>query len=260
MGNNATLELERMTWPQVRAALDAGRTTVVFACGAVEQHGPHLPLFTDAEHGSELARRVASGLGAALVAPTVRVGCSEHHMAFPGTISIEESTFAAVLRDYVRSLARHGFRRICVIPSHGGNFAPLEHALPMLREASAERTHVVAFTDLQAVIGVWVRLAATLGLAERVGGHADIAESSVMLALHPELVRTEMAEAGHIGPLTPELIQRLFTEGMRAISPNGILGDARGLSAELGQRCIEELVAVLVDYFQREESDGNGVR
>jgi creatinine amidohydrolase len=252
MGHDGTLELERMTWPEVRAALDAGCTTVVFACGAVEQHGPHLPLFTDAEHGSELARRVANELGDALVAPTVRVGCSEHHMAFPGTISLEESTFAAVLRDYVRSLARHGFRRICVIPSHGGNFAPLTHALPMLREAAGERAHVAAFTDLQAVIGSWVRLADALGLAERVGGHADIAESSVMLALHPELVRTDVAEAGHVGPLTPELIERLFTQGMRAISPNGILGDARGLSAELGRRCIEELVAVLVAYFRRE--------
>jgi len=260
MGNDATLELERMTWPDVRAALDAGRTTVVFACGAVEQHGPHLPLFTDAEHGSELSRRVARELGDALVAPTVRVGCSEHHMAFPGTISLEESTFAAVLRDYVRSLARHGFRRICVIPSHGGNFAPLTRALPSLREAAGERVHVAAFTDLQAVIGAWVRLAGELGLAERVGGHADIAESSVMLALHPELVRTEVVEAGHVGPLTPELIQRLFTQGMRAISPNGILGDAHGLSAELGERCIEELVAVLVAYFRREESEESIVR
>jgi creatinine amidohydrolase len=259
MGNDATLELERMTWPQVRAALDAGRTTVVFACGAVEQHGPHLPLFTDAEHGTELARRVASALGDALVAPTVRVGCSEHHMAFPGTISLEESTFAAVLRDYVRSLARHGFRRICVIPSHGGNFAPLTHALPMLREAAGERAHVAAFTDLQSVIGGWVRLAGTLGLAERVGGHADIAESSVMLALHPELVHMDAAEAGHVGPLTPELIQRLFTQGMRAISPNGILGDARGLSADLGQRCIEELVTVLVAYFRREATEGTSI-
>ena len=252
MGNDPTLELERMTWPEVRAALDAGCTTVVFACGAVEQHGPHLPLFTDAEHGSELSRRVATALGDTLVAPTVRVGCSEHHMAFPGTITLEESTFAAVLHDYVRSLARHGFRRICVIPSHGGNFAPLTRALPILREAAGERAHVVAFTDLSAVINTWVRVAGELGVAERVAGHADIAESSVMLVLHPDLVHTEAAEAGYPGPLTPELVQRLFTHGMRAIAPNGILGDARGLSAELGERCIEELVAVLVAYFRRQ--------
>ena len=259
MTNNPTLELERMTWPEVRAALDAGRTTVVFACGAVEQHGPHLPLFTDAEHGSELSRRVAIALGDALVAPTVRVGCSEHHMAFPGTISLEESTFAAVLRDYVRSLARHGFRRICVIPSHGGNFAPVARALPVLREAAGEHAHVVAFTDLAAVIDAWVGVAGELGIAERVVGHADVAESSVMLALHPDLVHTEAAEAGHPGPLTPELAQRLFTHGMRAIAPNGILGDARGLSAELGERCIAELVAVLVAYFRREASEVTSV-
>jgi creatinine amidohydrolase len=250
--DGTSIELERMTWPDVRAALDAGRTTVVFSCGAVEQHGPHLPLFMDAEHGTALALGVARALGNALVAPTVRVGCSEHHMAFPGTLTLEESTFAAVLRDYVRSLAFHGFTRVCVIPSHGGNFAPLTRALPLLRETAGERTRVLAYTDLPAVIGTWTDVAAELGLAERVGGHADVAESSVMLALHPELVRTSAAELGYIGPLTPELLHKLFTQGIHAISPNGILGDARGLSPELGRRCIDALVAVLAEYFRRE--------
>jgi len=240
-----------MTWPEVRAALDAGRTTAVFACGAVEQHGPHLPLFMDAEHGTALARGVARALGDALVAPTVRVGCSEHHMALPGTLSLEESTFAAVCRDYCRSLARHGFRRVCVIPSHGGNFAPLERALPAMRDAAGPATRVLAFTDLQAVIGVWSRVADAMGLADRVGGHADVAESSVMLALHPALVRVDAAERGHVGPLTPDLAERLFAHGIHAISPNGILGDARGLSAEMGRRCIDELVTVLAEYFGR---------
>src|SRR5205807_8202470 len=130
------IELERMTWPQVRAALDAGRTTVVVSCGAVEQHGPHLPLFMDAEHGTALAIGVARSLGDALAAPTVRIGCSEHHMSFPGTISLEAATLEAVLRDYCTSLARHGFRRLCVIPSHGGNFAPLADMHPRVREAA----------------------------------------------------------------------------------------------------------------------------
>jgi len=77
--------------------------------------------------------------------------------------------------------------------------------------------------------------------------------------LHPDLVHTDAAEAGHPGPLTPELTQRLFTHGMRAIAPNGILGDARGLSAELGERCIEELVAVIVAFFRREAAEVSGV-
>jgi creatinine amidohydrolase len=79
------LLLERLTSPEVRAAIDAGYTTVVVACGAVEQHGPHLPLCMDAEHGAALAEEVARRLGDALVAPPIRIGCSEHHMRFAGS-------------------------------------------------------------------------------------------------------------------------------------------------------------------------------
>ncbi|MGI9178987.1 MAG: creatininase family protein [Longimicrobiaceae bacterium] len=245
------LVLERMTWPEVRAALDAGRTSVVVACGAVEQHGPHLPLFTDAEHGTRLAEEVARRLGDALVAPTIRVGCSEHHMAFPGTVSLQPATFEAICRDYCTSLARHGFRQIFLIPSHGGNFAPLADMLERLREAVGSEVRVEAFTDLAAVIETWTRVVEEeSGLGARVGGHADIAESSIMLALHPELVRTEAAAAGYVGPLTPELFERVFRDGFRSVTPNGILGDARGMSAEIGQRCIDELVKVLVAYFR----------
>jgi creatinine amidohydrolase len=169
------LALERMTSPQVRAALDAGRTVAVFACGAVEQHGPHLPLFMDAEHGSRLAEEVARRLGNALVAPTIRVGCSEHHMGFAGSLSLRVETFEAICRDYCVSLARHGFRFICIIPSHGGNFAPLESMLPRLNDAAGPGVQVVAFTDLPAQIELWRRVVEEeASLGSRVGGHADI--------------------------------------------------------------------------------------
>jgi creatinine amidohydrolase len=82
-----------MTSPAVRKAIDGGSTTVVIACGAVEQHGPHLPLFMDAEHGVQLAEEVATRLGNALVAPTIRIGCSEHHMAFAGSMTLRVETF-----------------------------------------------------------------------------------------------------------------------------------------------------------------------
>ena len=79
-----TLLLEEMTWPAVEAAIAGGKTTVVFACGAVEQHGPHLPLGTDTYLGTAIAERAARLAGNTLVAPTLRPGLSEHHMGFPG--------------------------------------------------------------------------------------------------------------------------------------------------------------------------------
>lgn len=243
--------LERMTSPEVRAALDAGHTTAIVACGAVEQHGPHLPLFMDAEHGARLAEEVARRLGNALVAPTIRVGCSKHHMSFAGTISLQTDTFEAVCRDYCTSLARHGFRHIYFIPSHGGNFAPLAGMLSRLRAAAGSQTQVVAFTDLAALVELWTDVAeAQSGMGSRVGGHADIVESSIMLALHPHLVQTHAAVAGYSGPLTPEVLARMFKEGIGSITPNGILGDARGMSEELGKRCIAEVADMLTAYFR----------
>src|SRR5712691_10976607 len=79
------LELDRMTWPEVKSELQGGRDTVVVAFGATEQHGPHMPLATDALLGDHMARAVAERMNAFL-APTVRIGCSEHHLEFPGTL------------------------------------------------------------------------------------------------------------------------------------------------------------------------------
>jgi creatinine amidohydrolase len=101
------------------------------------------------------------------------------------------------------------------------------------------------------VIGVWTSVAQRLaGLGDRVGGHADVAESSIMLALEPGLVRREAAAPGLVEPLTPGLMERVFREGFRSVTPNGILGDARGMSVAIGERCIDELAGILADYFR----------
>lgn len=245
------LHLERMTSPEVRAAIDAGRDVAVIACGAVEQHGPHLPLFMDAEHGVRLAEEVARRLGNALVAPAIRVGCSEHHMAFAGSMTLRVETFEAVCHDYAVSLARHGFRTLYFIPSHGGNFGPLVRMLPRLNAAVGPGARVVAFTDLHAQIELWRRVVEQeVGLGSRVGGHADIAEASIMLALHPELVRREEAVEGYRGPLTDQVLERMVREGIDAITHNGILGDPRGMSAAIGRRCMEQTVALLVAHLR----------
>jgi creatinine amidohydrolase len=246
-----TILLEEMTWPEVGEALASGRTTAVVAVGAVEQHGPHLPLLVDAARGDRLAVEVARRMDGALVAPTIRVGCSEHHMGFPGTLSLRTSTLVAICTDYVVSLARHGFTRVCLVPSHGGNFGPLRDMLADLRAAVAPQCRVDAYTDLLGFMTFWQGAveAEDPSLVERVGGHADLAETSEMLCIRPDLVRKERAERGHVQPFDGELMDRIFQEGFRAVTPNGVLGDARGANESMGEACItraaEGIVAAL---------------
>lgn len=243
--------LERMTSPDVAAALAEGATTVVFACGATEQHGPHLPLLVDAEHGTWLAGEIATRLGNALVAPTIRVGCSDHHMAFAGTLSLRPTTLEALCTDYCVSLSCHGFRRILIVPTHGGNFGPIDEMLPRLDDAVGEEARVEAFTDITALLQLWRRVVdEDSGLGERVGGHADIAETSILLQLYPDLVHTERAAAGHSAGLDRATIARIIEEGFQTVAPNGILGDARGATASMGVRCVEELAEHISSAFR----------
>ena len=245
------IRLERLTSPEIATALEAGYTAVVVPAGAVEQHGPHLPMFMDAEHGDRLGVEVARRLGKTLVAPTIRVGCSEHHMGFSGTITLETETFLAVCRDFCTSLARHGFRRVCFVPTHGGNFKPLQEGLADLNEAAGARCSVEAYTDLMEVIDTWRDVAERhAGLGGRVGGHADLAETSVMMAMRPGIVREELAVAGYITDPAPgaqaELVARIIADGFATVTPTGILGDARGATAELGELMIDALAEVMV--------------
>ncbi len=114
--------LEKLTTLEVADLIAGGFRQVVVPCGAVEQHGPHMALSMDACHAEALAIRVAAALGETLIAPTIRVGCSPHHMDFAGTVSLEPNTFVAICRDYCASLARHGFERILFFSGHIGNF------------------------------------------------------------------------------------------------------------------------------------------
>lgn len=251
MSSKTNLLMEEMTWPEVGEALEAGRTSVVVAVGAVEQHGPHLPLLVDAVRGDYLAVAVAERLGNALVAPTIRVGCSEHHMGFPGTLSFRRTTLEAVCLDYCVSLSRHGFRRILLVPSHGGNFEPLRDMLDDLNRAVAPDCEVRAYTDLRGFLDLWIRtVEETCGLGSRVGGHADIAESSEMLVIRPDLVKREAAEEGYTGGTDGPLLDRIFRDGFRSVTPNGILGDAVGMSEEVGARCLEAVADAIAEALR----------
>ncbi len=243
------IQLERLRSPAIKDLLNQGWNTAVFACGAVEQHGPHLPLFMDAEHGTFLALAVAQKIGKTLVAPTIRIGCSNHHMAFAGSLTLRKSTFEAMVSDYVSSLAHHGFKRVFIIPSHGGNFGPLKEMLPALQQL-VPGVKVKAFTDLEGTIKTWRQGIEVLsGLGSRVGGHADIAETSIMLHMHPELVRMDLAEPGFANEIKGEVFEKLIREGLHVLAPNGILGDARGATPEMGTVLIDNLARHVAEYF-----------
>ncbi len=241
------LELDRLRWPEVRAEIDAGRDTVVMALGATEQHGPHMPLATDALIGDHLARAVADRLDAFL-APTLRIGCSEHHVGYAGTISIAEASYLPMIADLVRSLLRGGFRRIILLPTHGGNFGPLAAAVSELDDS--ERAHVVAITDLGVLFEIAHIGEREFGVPLGDGGiHAGEWETSLMLAIHPHLVDMEQAEPGFTGT-TEEAVASMFAGGVASVSENGTIGDPAGSTSGHGERYWSAAVSLVLEQIE----------
>jgi creatinine amidohydrolase len=209
------------TWPEVEAA---GPTLLLVPLGATEQHGPHLPLGTDTTIALALATMAATGLPGASVAPPLAYGSSGEHQDFPGTISIGAEATELVLVELGRS-ACETFDRLLFVNAHGGNAAPLAAAVARLREEGRDAR-------------AW---------SPRFGGdaHAGRTETSLMLALAE--VRSDLAAAGNDAPLA-ELIDRLRTEGVRPVSPNGVLGNPEGASAAEGHALLAAASARLSAY------------
>lgn len=246
-----TIRIDEMTWQDVKSAVENGFETVIVAVGAIEQHGPHLPTQTDALIGDMIANRVAVRLKRTLQAPTIRVGCSAHHLNFPGTISLKESTLKNILEDYVRSLVKHGFRRIIFIPSHGGNFTPVKEAIDKLQVKYPE-TDLIGYTDLQGFINALHCFSSKFAVSkEEAGAHAGESETSLMLALAEELVEEELFEPGYLGPLEEEQLSIIFEQGIAALTDNGILGDPTTASIKKGEKYLEELIDFLVEEIQK---------
>jgi creatinine amidohydrolase len=248
--------LAGMTSPEVRDQVDRGRSTVVVPFGAVEQHGAHLPLDTDALLGDRLGLLLAERLDA-LCAPTVRIGCSHHHMAFAGTISLRPETLEMIVGDVVDSLARHGFRAILLLQTHGGNEQPLTRAA-----AARERGEVSVFVpSLRAAVEAVSAAAAARGEPLRdAGGHAGELETSLMLALAPDLVTAGLMQPGYTGPFHDAATRLLFTEGAAALAVNGVLGDPRGASADAGRLHLAALLDAMEGQLRRAPNAATGDR
>ncbi|ART72824.1 creatininase [Mycobacterium dioxanotrophicus] len=242
------VRIEFMTSAEIDVAISEGARTAILPLGAVEQHGGHLPLSMDADHADALAVRVARHLGGALVLPTVRVGYSPHHLGFTGTLSLRASTLESVCEDYCRHLAKDGFERIVMFSGHIGNHPVMRDFEVRLAEALAPLT-VIVFSDTEAILNAWRRAAEIVAfLGANVGGHADIAETSVMLELHPQKVRLDRLSRGYTGRVDQQLLDRAFQDGIGAVSPNGVLGDPEGASERIGAACLDAVTSLIADY------------
>ena len=199
---------------------------MIVPIGSVEQHGPHLPVKVDALLVGEIARRTARLIvdqQPVVVAPVVWCGLTEHHMSLGGTITLDYQSFFALVRCVCDSLVRQGFRRILLLNGHGGNVTALN---VMVGELTREfNLPVVTCT-------YWHVAADAFGkILERQTNvrHAGEAESSMVMALAPELVDTERLEDAK-GEEAPELSDESGVyrwRSMAAMTATGVIGDAR---------------------------------
>ena len=214
------------TWTELADTLRTPRVLVV-PIGSCEQHGPHLPLDTD----SRIACAVAAGLSSArpevLIAPVLGVTASGEHRGFAGTLSIGVAVLEMVLIELVRSADWSA--GVVFVNGHGGNTAAVNAAVEVLR---GEGRRVLAW---------WPRI-------DDGDAHAGRTETSLILAISPEMVRLHVASPGRTEPLA-ELLAELRSGGVAAVSPNGVLGNPANATAAEGSRLLNSLVHDLVDRF-----------
>jgi creatinine amidohydrolase len=195
--------LEEMTWVEVREALRSGRTTVIVPTGGTEQNGPHMALGKHNAIVRFTAGEIARRLGNVLVAPVlayVPEGSAEPptgHMRFPGTISLPDPAFAMVVDHAARSFRAHGFRDVVLIGDSGENQRPLRGVAERLSRAWGPRDtrvhHVPEYyTSAHAPDGAFMRWLRDQGeTAPDIGAHGGLADTSLLLAVDPNLVRRD---------------------------------------------------------------------
>lgn len=227
-----TRYLGRTTWTEHHGR--ARPAIIAVPIGSCEQHGPHLPLDTDIRIATALAEGLADKYddGDVLVAPPITVSASGEHAGFPGTLSIGTTVFEHLIVELVRSADWSG--GVVLVNGHGGNRVPVERAVRLLH------------SEGRRVLSWWPRVP---------GGdaHAGDTETSLMLAIAPDLVRMQRAEVGVTAPLA-DLIDELKAGGVAAVSRNGVLGDPLRASATAGRTMLTrlsiDLVAAVDEWWQ----------
>lgn len=226
-----------------------GRVLAVLPLGATEQHGQHLPRETDTLLATAaagliaadvLAGNVLAGMRHVRVLPALAYGASGEHQSFPGTVSMGTDALAGMILELGRSVATWA-DRLVVVNGHGGNVEALRRAVSRLRYEGRDCA--------------WLSCRTAEDSADTHAGHA---ETSLMLHLHPDLVRSELAVRGCTEPLA-RILPAMREGGVAAVSPSGVLGDATTATAVEGRRLWEDLAADVRDRVGRwapDEADG----
>jgi creatinine amidohydrolase/Fe(II)-dependent formamide hydrolase-like protein len=240
-----SLELDALTSPELRDRIAGGTTTVLLPIGGTEQSGPHLALGKHNQRVHALSLQIAQRLGRTLVAPVLAyvpegaIDPPAAHMRYAGTLSIPEPAFEAVLVAAAQSLCHHGFRDVVLLGDHGGYQRNLEQVAARLERDRARsawpacRTHALAeyYRTTQTTYVDALRARGFGG--DEIGTHAGLADTALTLALDPTLVRPDRLARG------------------AGASKDGVQGDPRRATAELGQIGVKLIVDTTVAAIQK---------
>jgi len=246
-----------MKWAQLNSPQlgSVSRETIcVLPLGATEQHGPHLPVATDQIIADGLAEQLDEACeGKLLVMPGLPATCSEHHMAFPGSLTLDHDTFGRVVGQLIDSAARHGFRRFFLLNAHGGNMA--------IGGVIAEQLST-GLPEAEVVFGTWFRMTGErlrhlVEGAYPAVGHACEFETSLILAMRPELVdRAAIVDDG-VAPTSPLLMFDLLSGGptVRSLpfdkfTTNGVWGKPSKATAEKGHAILSVTTALIKEHLR----------
>jgi creatinine amidohydrolase len=228
---------------------------VVVPVGATEQHGPHAPFGTDSILATEVSVRLARRIDA-LVAPTLTYGVSGDHRGYPGVPFVSAGTMTALVQDIVLSLAGGGFREIILVNGHYTNSIVLSAAIMEIGEQLPKGTIAFPFNYWDALPPE--ELSAYLG--SEVGLHANIGETSAVLAVDESLVDLDLAVREYppfpVEP-TPAMVSAFFFSGRGTLlraSRSGVWGDPSGSSSELGRRYLDQIEEASVRFVENVES------
>lgn len=241
------IRLEMLAWPDLEELRELHGGLLLLPLGATEQHGPHLPVAMDTLLAEAVCDAASARTGVPVM-PALRYTVSQGHTPkWPGTFSLRHETFIATLRELAAWAVATGWKRLLLVNTHFGNDAPARVAIDQLRLSYLGRLQIGLVHVFKLSDGIWSAYA-----ADADDLHANRAETSLMLHLHPGLVHMERLSGADDPDRTPGTV---FSHPVAQTSLNGVTGRPSEATAEEGRVLFEEMVASLVEIIRRAETE-----